>query len=147
MNHDARVMKIINAGNELIDFIEKENKSLLESKVGLTEDHNTEKDVLIRTYEGYVNTFQEYSADITSLDEDVRDEVKSISDRLKDVIAKNIIRLRSRYEANMMLLESYAKAVNEISSNDLAYAGNGEIVNNSSSSSSQPKAATLNQSL
>ena len=147
MNHDARVMKIINAGNELINFIEKENKSLLESKVGLTEDHNTEKDVLIRTYEGYVNTFQEYSADITSLDEDVRDEVKSISDRLKDVIAKNIIRLRSRYEANMMLLESYAKAVNEISSNDLAYAGNGEIVNNSSSSSSQPKAATLNQSL
>ena len=147
MNHDARVMKIINAGNELIDFIEKENKSLLESKTGLTEDHNTEKDVLIRTYEGYVNTFQEYSADITSLDEDVRDEVKSISDRLKDVIAKNIIRLRSRYEANMMLLESYAKAVNEISSNDLAYAGNGEIVNNSSSSSSQPKAATLNQSL
>ncbi len=147
MNHDARVMKIINAGNELIDFIEKENKSLLESKVGLTEDHNTEKDVLIRTYEGYVNTFQEYSADITSLDEDVRDEVKSISDRLKDVIAKNIIRLRSRYEANMMLLESYAKAVNEISSNDLAYAGNGEIVNNSSSSNSQTKAATLNQSL
>ena len=145
--HHAKVMDLVNSANELIKFIDKENDLLLKNDAGLSEEHNTQKDVLIRTYEGYVNNFQEHSADMNSLNEDVRDEVKSISDKLKDVIAKNVIRLRARYEANMMMLESYAKAVNEVSAGNISYAGNGEIVNNSSSQKSRPKAATLNQSL
>lgn len=147
MTNNQKVTDLINAANELIDFIEKENISLLKSDAGITEAHNTQKDMLTRSYEGYVNSFQEYTLDTTSLDKSVRDEVSGLADKLKEIVSKNVVRLRSRYEANMMLLESYAKAVNEVSSKGLAYANNGEIIDKASPSKNRPSSSAINQSL
>ncbi|MDH5189409.1 MAG: hypothetical protein OEW37_10700 [Rhodospirillaceae bacterium] len=147
MNVDKLLIDMIKATDNLCLFLENENALLLTPNPKIDDGHLKKKDFLARDYEGHVRELNEYKIEAKDADKDLRDKAKISGDKLKDIVALNVIRIRARYEANMMLIDSYSRAVNEVNSSDLTYVSSGKISNSSTSQKSPPKPATLNQSL
>ena len=147
MSPEERIDELVDAANKFSEFLEKENKMLASRKANLPEEHLKQKDYLARTYEGHVNALSEYISEIEKLDPEKKKASIEIGNKLKEKIAKNIIRLRARYEASMMLLDSYAKAVIETSSGTGIYEDTGKVMKGTTNGKERPQATTLNQSL
>lgn len=147
MNPEERINQLVTVARKFSEFLDQENEMLGKSATKITKEHIEQKDFLARTYEGYVKGLTEYREEMTKLDPKMRKIALEVGDELKEKIAKNVIRLRARYEANMMLVESYAKAVNETSVGSGIYADTGKIMKGTTNGKKRPRAATLNQSL
>lgn len=147
MTPEQRINELVAVARKFSEFLDQENEMLGAREVTMPEEHLKQKDILARTYEGHVKAISEYIDELGNLDPEKRDNVLEIGNELKEKIAKNVIRLRARYEANLMLMDSYAKAVTETSSGAGTYENSGKIINGSTRDKERPLAATLNQSL
>lgn len=147
MNTTKLLNDLIEASGNLLSFLIEENELLLTPSQEIDHEHLKKKDFLARTYEGQVRELNEYKVELKDADQELREKAKMYGNKLKETVALNVIRIRARYEANMMLLDSYSRAVNEVSSNELTYASTGKIDNDSSSQKSRSKPAAVNQSL
>ena len=147
MSPEERIDELVAVARKFSEFLDQENEMLGKGEARMSQEHIEQKDFLARTYEGYVKALPEYSEEMAKLDPEKRKTAIEAGDELKEKIAKNVIRLRARYEANMMLVDSYAKAVNEISADTGIYADTGEVMKGTTNGKKRPRSATLNQSL
>lgn len=148
MNIDNLLNNLIEAAKELCELVDNENDMLMKADPKMDDGHLKQKDLLARAYEGHVREIDEFKDEAKNAPEELRNKAKASADKLKESIALNVVRIRARYEANMMLLESYSKAVSDVNSETISYSDDGKIRNSTGpNAGSSARPTTLSQTL
>ncbi len=113
MDAEERVADLIFISERLAEVLAKENVALRRRQVDDLGDLVREKQKLVRAYEIRMRGVKEDPALIREAEEDQREELRDLGERLAELMEENAAMLQTAVEGSRLLVDSVVKAVRD----------------------------------
>jgi hypothetical protein len=135
---------IVWACTNLCDLLEYENEALNLHDAAAVRELADNKIALTRIYEQAIAPMCDDPALAESLEDDQKDELTQLGNRLKTLVEENAIRLRAEMEARQMVMDAMIAAVKSQSTSGTHYGRSGAF---GAKSVGEPNSLAFNKTL
>jgi len=125
MDPTNRVNDLIVITNRLVNLLERENDALSNRKYSEINEILDEKVTLGRVYESRIMGLTDDAAALEQVDGDLRDRLRSLGEKVNELIESNAELLKTGIEANRRVVNMIAEAVKASVPSAGTYAANG----------------------
>jgi hypothetical protein len=146
MDANERIRDLLIVADGLCTVLNRENTLLRERKYDDIKDLVEEKTLLAKGLEAHYRGFEQKPEALDGADEDLREELKDVAERIEDLVKENGRRLQIAIQSGKTLMDVVSDAVRRSQPNAGTYSASGQV-NKINSNSGGNASLSLNKSL